>query len=98
MLPRTAFLFFLVLTACSLAAGQGSHPPTQDPPPTTQAPPPPLVVKPDTRTLGSIPLPKLPDSQAQPQPDNTAHLKPADLDSRQSLNDGTKMQLIRVMD
>jgi len=26
------------------------------------------------------------------------HLKPADLDSRQSLNDGTKMQLIRVMD
>jgi hypothetical protein len=31
-------------------------------------------------------------------PELPPHLKPADLDSRQSLNDGTKMQLIRVMD
>ena len=31
-------------------------------------------------------------------PDNTPHLKPIDLDGRQNLNDGTKMQLIRVLD
>ena len=97
MLPRTALLFPLVLTACSLAAGQGSHPPTQDPPPTKQSPPP-VIVSPGSSSLGSLPAPKLPDSQAQTQPDNTPHLKPADLDGRQSLNDGTKMQLIRVMD
>jgi hypothetical protein len=41
--------------------------------------------------------PQPPDAQ-QPQPDNTPHLKPVDLDNRQSLSDGTKMQLIRVMD
>jgi hypothetical protein len=97
MLPRTALLFPLVLTACSMAAGQGSHPPTQDPPPTKQSPPP-VIVSPGSSSLGSLPVPKLPDSQAQPQPDNTPHLRPADLDGRQSLNDGTKMQLIRVMD
>jgi hypothetical protein len=32
------------------------------------------------------------------QPSTGPQLKPADLDSRQSLNDGTKMQLIRIMD
>jgi hypothetical protein len=31
-------------------------------------------------------------------PELPPHLKPADLDRRQSLNDGTKMQLIRIMD
>ena len=43
-------------------------------------------------------MPKPPDAQAQPQPDTTPRLKPIDLDSRQNLTDGTKMQLIRVMD
>lgn len=43
--------------------------------------------------------PKPPDAQAQPQAaDTTPHLKSADLDGRQNLTDGTKMQLIRVMD
>ncbi|HEX4604484.1 MAG TPA: hypothetical protein VH724_10845 [Candidatus Angelobacter sp.] len=95
MLPRTAFIFFLflVLTACSLAAGQGGYPP----PPTSQSPPP-IIVTPGSNSLGSIPTSKLPDAQAQAKPDNTPHLKPADMDGRQNLNDGTKMQLIRVMD
>ena len=42
-------------------------------------------------------MPKAPDAQTQSQP-TTPQLKPADLDNRQSLNDGTRMQLIRVMD
>jgi hypothetical protein len=93
MLPRAAFLFSLVLTACSLAAGQGGYPP----PPTSQSPPP-VIVNPGSRSLDSHHTPKPPDAQAQPVPDNTPHLKPADLDGRENLNDGTKMQLIRVMD
>jgi hypothetical protein len=97
MLPRTAFLFFLVISACSLAAGQTGHPPTQAPTPVNQGSPP-VIVGPGSVPLEAHPIPKLPDSQAQPQPDNTPRLKPADLDSRQSLNDGTKMQLIRVID
>ena len=97
MLPRAALILFLVLTACSMVAGQTGQPPSQQPAPTNQVPPP-IIVSPGSNSLGSIPIPKLPDSQAQPQPDNSPHLKPADLDSRQSLTDGTKMQLIRVMD
>lgn len=97
MLPRTAFPFFLVLTACGLAAGQVNQGPTQPPPPTSQAPVP-VIVNPGSRSLDSNHTPKLPDAQSQPVPDTTPHLKPSDLDGRQSLNDGTKMQLIRVMD
>jgi hypothetical protein len=52
----------------------------------------PVVVTPGN-TLDSH-APK-PDAQ---QPVYVPKLKPADLDSRQSLNEGTKMQLIRVMD
>lgn len=55
----------------------------------------PITVTPGNSLDSHIPKP---DAQAQPQPDNTPHLKPIDLDSRQNLNDGTKMQLIRVMD
>lgn len=98
MLPRTAFLFFLVISACSVAAGQTGYPtPTQAPTPTNQGSPP-VIVGPGSVSLDSRPIPKMPDAQAQPQPDNTPHLKPADLDNRQSLNEGTKMQLIRVVD
>ena len=39
-----------------------------------------------------------PKPEAQQQPVYVAKLKPSDLDNRQSLNEGTKMQLIRVMD
>ena len=94
---RTAFLFFLVVSACSLAAGQTGHPPTQSAT-ADESGLSPVIVGPGSVTLDSRPIPKLPDAQTQPQPDNTPHLKPTDLDSRQSLNDGTKMQLIRVMD
>ncbi len=80
MLRRTAFLFSLVLTACSLAVGQSS----------------PITVTPGNSLDSHTPKP--PDAQTQPQPDNTPHLKPVDLDSREKLADGTKMQLIRVMD
>ena len=91
MLSRAVFGFLLVLTACSVAAGQGA------PSPTSQAPVP-VIVNPGSRSLDSNHAPKPVDAQSQPVPDNTPHLKPADLDGRQSLNDGTKMQLIRVMD
>lgn len=97
MLSRAGLPFSLVLTACGLAAGQVNQSPTQPPPPTSQAPVP-VIVSPGSRSVGSLPAPKFPDAQTQPVPDNTPHLKPADLDGRQSLNDGTKMQLIRVMD
>ena len=53
----------------------------------------PIIVTPgeDPRIPKAAPVPA-PDPGAGPQ------LKPADLDNRQSLNDGTRMQLIRVMD
>src|SRR5476651_2168182 len=82
MLRRAAFLFPLVLTAFRVAAGQPG--------------PAPIIVTPGSSSM-NLPSPKLPDAQ-QPPPDNTPHLKPVDLDNRQSLSDGTKMQLIRVMD
>ena len=93
MLRRAAFIFLPVLIACSLAAGQGGYPP----PPTSQSAPP-VIVNPGSRSLDSHHTPKPPDAQTQPVPDNTPHLKPADLEGRENLNDGTKMQLIRVMD
>jgi hypothetical protein len=43
-------------------------------------------------------IPKPPDAQPSIQANTPPHLKPIDLDSREKLNDGTKMQLIRVMD
>ena len=43
-------------------------------------------------------MPKPPDAQTPQAADTTPHLKPIDLDNRQNLSDGTKMQLIRVMD
>lgn len=99
MLSRSVFLFSLVLTASSLAAGQGNEPPsTSQPPPSTSQSPPPVIVNPGSRSIGSIQTSKMPDAQPQPVAELPPHLKPADLDSRQNLNDGTKMQLIRVMD
>src|SRR5689334_22180459 len=82
MLRRAVLIFSLVFTACSVAVGQPGSP---------------VIVTPGN-SLGSIPAAKYPDAQTQPQPDSTPHLNPADLDNRQNLNDGTKMQLIRVMD
>lgn len=95
MLRRTAFLFPLVITTCSLAVGQVPAPsnPVQVP----QGPPRPAITVSPGNSLDSH-TPKLPDAERQPQPDNTPHLKPADLDNRQDLNEGTKMQLIRVLD
>lgn len=93
MLRGAAFSFLPVLIASSLAAGQGGYPPT----PTGQSPPP-VIVNPGSRSLDTNHTPRPPDAQTQPVPELPPHLKPADLDSRQILNDGTKMQLIRVMD
>jgi hypothetical protein len=42
--------------------------------------------------------PRIPKAAPAPDPGAGPQLKPADLDNRQSLNDGTRMQLIRVMD
>jgi hypothetical protein len=52
----------------------------------------PITVTPGN-TVGATPI-KAPDTPPSTMP----QLKPADLDSRPSLNDGTKMQLIRLMD
>jgi hypothetical protein len=54
----------------------------------------PITVTP-TSAIDASPL-KPP--QAPPEPAGTIHLKPSDLDSRPALNDGTRMQLIRIMD
>ena len=91
---RRALHFPLVLTACSLAVGQIPAPSNPVAPP--QAPPGPVIIVRPGNALDSH-SPKPPDAQ-QPQPDNTPHLKPVDLDNRQNLTDGTRMQLIRVMD
>jgi hypothetical protein len=78
MLRHAAFIFSLVLSACSLAGAQSA----------------PIVVNPsksmDTSTIKP--------AEAPPEPAGTIHLKPSDLDSRPVLTDGTRMQLIRVMD
>lgn len=75
---RTAFIFFLLLGACSLAAGQST----------------PITVTPGNALDTHAPKP--PD--AAPVPGSAPQLKPADLDGRQNLSDGTRMQLIRVVD
>jgi hypothetical protein len=96
MLRSAALSFSLALTACSLAVGQGTPPSNQAPPNPTQPSRPGITVTP---IHPSDPVtPKPPDAQTQPQPDTTPHMKPADLDGRQNLTDGTRMQLIRVMD
>ncbi|HEY1940179.1 MAG TPA: hypothetical protein VGJ33_19795 [Candidatus Angelobacter sp.] len=53
----------------------------------------PIIVTPGGNAPDS-PAPKVPESS----PDGKPHLRPADLDTRQALDSGTKMQLIRVMD
>ncbi|HEV7521336.1 MAG TPA: hypothetical protein VGP89_09575 [Candidatus Angelobacter sp.] len=95
MLRSVALSFPLVLSTCSLAVGQVPAPsnPVQVP----QGPPRPVIIVTPGNSLDTH-TPKPPDAQAQPQPDTTPRLKPADLDTRQNLTDGTRMQLIRVMD
>jgi hypothetical protein len=82
MLRRTTISFLLSVVACSLAYAQSG--------------PAPIIVTPGGNSLDSHANPKAADA-SQPV-DTRPHLKPADLDGRQNLNDGTKMQLIRVMD
>ena len=95
MLRSSASSFFLVLTACSLAVGQVPAP--QNPPQVPQGPPQPvIIVSPGNASDPNMPKPA--DAQTSQAPDTTPHLKPIDLDNRQNLTDGTKMQLIRVMD
>jgi hypothetical protein len=90
MLRSSALFFLLVLTPC-LAVGQAPAPsnPTQPSRPGITLTP---VHPSDTAT------PKPADAQMPQSPDTTPHLKPLDLDNREKLADGTKMQLIRVMD
>jgi len=95
MLRSAASSFFLVLTACSLAVCQVPAP--ANPPQVPKGPPQPvIIVSPGNASDPNMPKP--PDAQTPQAPDNTPHLKPVDLDNRQNLSDGTKMQLIRVMD
>src|SRR6478736_3235447 len=55
----------------------------------------PITVTPGNSLDSHVPKP---DAQQPSAPDNTPPLKPNDLEGRQNLNDGTKMQLIRVLD
>ena len=90
MLRSAALSFSLVLTACSLALSQASPPSNP-----TQPSRPGITVTPIHPADPVTPKPA--DAQT-PQADTAPHLKPVDLDGRQNLSDGTKMQLIRVMD
>src|SRR5438270_5506289 len=56
----------------------------------------PITVTPGNSLDSHTPQP--PDAQPPLAADTAPHLKPIDLDGRQNLNDGTKMQLIRVLD
>ena len=97
MLRSAAFSFSLVLTASGLAVGQSPVPAPSNPVQVPQGPPRPVIIVSPGNSLDSH-TPKPPDANTQPQPDTTPHMKPVDLDGRQNLSDGTKMQLIRVMD
>src|SRR6476469_7367933 len=91
MLRSSALVFPLVLTACSLAVGPAPAPSNP-----TQPARPGITVTPVHPSDPSTPKPA--DAQTPQAADTTPHLKPVDLDGRQNLSDGTKMQLIRVMD
>ena len=82
MLRRTSISLLLSVVACSLAYAQSG--------------PAPIIVTPGGNSLDSHANPNA--ANASQPVDTKPHLKPADLDGRQNLNDGTKMQLIRVMD
>lgn len=56
----------------------------------------PITVKPGNSLDSHTPKPA--DAQPPLSADTTPHLKPMDLDSREKLANGTRMQLIRVMD
>src|SRR6478672_10767915 len=95
MLRSAASSFSLVLTACSLAVCQVPAP--ANPPQVPKGPPQPvIIVSPGNASDPNMPKPA--DAQTPQAADTTPHLKPIDLDNRQNLSDGTKMQLIRVMD
>jgi hypothetical protein len=104
MLRSVLSAFFLILTASSLAVGQSQPPASQSQPPASNGPAPPNPVtvpsgppgKVVNVTPGNANIPQLPNAHDAPA-DTTPHLKPIDLDNRQNLTDGTKMQLIRVM-
>jgi len=94
MLRSSALFFSFVLTTC-MAVGQVPVP--SDPPHAPQGPSRPGITV--TPVHPSDPVtPKPADAQTPQAADTTPHLKPVDLDGRQNLSDGTKMQLIRVMD
>jgi hypothetical protein len=54
----------------------------------------PIVVNPGK----SLDTPSIKPPEPPPEPAGAVHLKPTDLDGRSALSDGTKMQLIRVLD
>jgi hypothetical protein len=95
MLRSPASSFFLFFTACSFAVGQVPAP--QNPPQVPKGPPQPVIIV-SPGNASDPHMPKSPDSQTPQAADTTPHLKPIDLDNREKLADGTKMQLIRVMD
>ena len=96
MLRSVALSVSLVLTACSFALGQVVTQPS-NPTDVPQSSPRPAIVVTPVHPVDPV-TPKPADAQTSQAPDTTPHLKPIDLDNRQNLTDGTKMQLIRVMD
>jgi len=97
MLRSAAFSFSLVLATSGLAVGQSPVPAPSNPVQVPQGPPRPVIVVTPGNSLDSH-TPKPPDAQTPQAADTTPHLKPIDLDNREKLADGTKMQLIRVID
>src|SRR5215475_2954139 len=87
MLRRVAFFLFL-LSASSVALGQSTPPPPQKGPA-------PVIVNPGSDP--TLPSPQQVEAQKPSEPEKP-HLKPVDLDKRNALNEGTKMQLIRLLD
>lgn len=92
MLRRAALIFTLVLVACSLSVGQTGSGPTS-----TSQRPAPIIVSPGSDSMNQ-PIAKLPDAHSPTQSAIVPEMKPADLEGRPSLNDGTKLQLIQLMD
>src|ERR1700761_1754396 len=92
MLRRAALIFILVFMACSLSIGQTGSDPTS-----TSQRPAPVIVNPGNGSMDQG-IAKLPDAQSPTQSAIVPELKPIDLEGRPQLNDGTKLQLIQLMD
>ncbi|HZU33315.1 MAG TPA: hypothetical protein VFB79_19525 [Candidatus Angelobacter sp.] len=92
MFRRAVLIFTGFSMVCSYCAGQTGS----DPAPSSQRPAP-IIVNPGNAAT-DLPTAKLPDAQSPSQSSIVPELKSADLEGRPSLNEGTKLQLIQIID